>query len=140
MMLVPRKSSFDLFDDFFDDEFFNNRKGKDLMKTDIIEKKDKYVLNIDLPGYEKDNINISLNNGYLNITAKIESDNDESDSDNRILRRERFYGEASRSFYLGEEIKEEDIEAEFKNGILIIDIPKKELEDKKDTIKQINIK
>ena len=140
MMLVPRKNSFDLFDDFFDDDFFMNRKEKNLMKTDIIEKKDKYVLNIDLPGFNKDNINISLNNGYLNVTAKVETDDEDNDDDKKIIRRERFYGEASRSFYLGEDIKEEDIEAEFKNGILIIDIPKKAIEDKKDTIKQINIK
>ena len=138
MMLVPRKNSFDLFDDFFDDDFFMNKKEKNLMKTDIIEKKDKYVLNIDLPGFNKDNINISLNNGYLNINAKEETKNDSEED--KVIRRERFYGECNRSFYLGEDIKEDDIEAEFKDGILIIDIPKKEIEDKKETIKQINIK
>ena len=76
MMLVPRKNTFDLFDDFFDDEFFPRRefiskKERNLMKTDIKEKKDKYLLDIDLPGFEKENINISLNNGYLIIEAKV---------------------------------------------------------------------
>ncbi len=139
MMLVPRKSSFDLFDDFFDDDFFNNRKERNLMKTDIVEKKDKYVLNMDLPGFEKENINISLNKGYLTVSAKSEKENIESNED-KYIRQERSYGETSRSFYLGEDIKEEDINAEFKNGILTINIPKKEIEDNSGKPKQINIK
>ena len=139
MMLVPRNNNFDLFDDFFDDDFFTNRKERNLMKTDIVEKKDKYVLNMDLPGFEKENINISLNKGYLTVSAKSEKENIESNED-KYIRQERSYGEASRSFYLGEDIKEEDIDAEFKNGILTINIPKKEIEDNSEKPKQINIK
>ena len=139
MMLVPRNNNFDLFDDFFDDDFFTNRKERNLMKTDIVEKKDKYVLNMDLPGFEKENINISLNKGYLTVSAKSEKENIESNED-KYIRQERSYGEASRSFYLGEDIKEEDIDAEFKNGILTINIPKKEIEDNSGKPKQINIK
>ena len=139
MMLVPRNNNFDLFDDFFDDDFFINRKERNLMKTDIVEKKDKYVLNMDLPGFEKENINISLNKGYLTVSAKSEKENIESNED-KYIRQERSYGEASRSFYLGEDIKEEDIDAEFKNGILTINIPKKEIEDNSEKPKQINIK
>lgn len=139
MMIVPRNNNFDLFDDFFDDDFFINRKEKNIMKTDIVEKKDKYVLNIDLPGFEKENINISLNKGYLTIAAKSEKSNIESNED-KYIRQERTYGECSRSFYLGEDINENDIEAEFKNGILIINIPKKEIEDNKDQVKNIDIK
>ena len=75
MMLVPRKNNFDLFDDFFDDEFFPrheflSKKEKNLMKTDIKEKKDKYVVEVDLPGFSKENINLSLNNGFVWYTPR----------------------------------------------------------------------
>ena len=143
MMLVPRKNSFDLFDDFFEDEFFPrheffSRKERNLMKTDIKEKKDKYILYIDLPGFEKDKINISLENGYLNIHAKVNKE--EKNDDEKYLHKERFYGECSRSFKVGEDIKEEDIHAEFKNGILKLEVPKKEIENKSKQVKQIPIK
>ena len=137
MLLVPRRNSFDLFDDFFEDDFFP-RKERNLMKTDIKEKKDKFLVDIDLPGFEKENINISLENGYLNIEAKVD-DKKENDDDEKIVRKERFYGECSRSFYVGDQIKEEDIKAEFKNGILKIEVPKKEIEDKSKEVKQIPI-
>lgn len=144
MMLVPRKSSFDLFDDFFEDEFFPrhefiSKKERNLMKTDIKEKKDKYLLDIDLPGFDKDNISISLENGYLNIKAKVNKE-ENKDDDEKFVRRERYYGECSRSFYVGDQIKEEDIHAEFKNGILKIELPKKQIEDKSKKVKQIPIK
>ena len=137
MMLVPRRNSFDLFDDFFDNRFFP-KKENNLMKTDIREKNDKYLVDIDLPGFEKENINLSLDNGYLNISAKVNKE--ENNDDEKFVRKERFYGECSRSFYVGEDIKEEDIQAEFKNGILKIEIPKKEIEDKAKEVKQIEIK
>ena len=137
MMLVPRKNSFDLFDDFFDDALFK-RKEKDLMKTDIRELKDKYIIDIDLPGFEKENINISLNNGYLEITAKQEKE--ENNEQEKYVHKERFYGECSRSFYVGDEVREEEISAEFKNGTLKIDIPKKEEKEEEPVIKQIEIK
>ena len=141
MMLVPRKNSFDLFDDFFYDDFFptNNRKERTLMKTDIKEGKDKYILDIDLPGFDKQNINMSLNNGYLNIHAKVNKE-EKSDKDEKYVHQERFYGECSRSFYVGNEINEEDINAEFNNGILKIEIPKKDSEDRSNEVKQIPIK
>ena len=137
MMSVPRKNSFDLLDDFFNDDVFTKR-DRNLMKTDIIEKKDKYLLNIDLPGFSKDNIKLSVENGYLNISAKVE--NEVNEEEDRFVRQERFFGECSRSFYLGDDVKEEDIDAKFENGILKINIPKKDLIDKKDTIKNIEIK
>ena len=139
MMLVPRRNTFDLLDDFFDDSFFTKR-GNNLMKTDIREKKDKYILDIDLPGFDKDNINLSLKNGYLNIEAKVEENNDSDNEEEKYVRKERFYGECRRSFYVGDDIKEEDISAEFKNGILKVEIPKKELENKDSEVKQIEIK
>ena len=138
MMLVPRRNSFDLFDDFFDDGFFP-KKQRNLMRTDIKEKKDEYVIDIDLPGFSKENINLSLKNGYLDVSAKVEQNNDDEE-ESKFVRRERFYGECSRSFYVGEDITEEDINAEFKNGILKIEIPKKEEVKKADETKQIEIK
>ena len=137
MMLVPRKNSFDLFDDFFDDDFFP-KKEKNLMKTDIREKKGKYIIDMDLPGFEKENIEISLEKGYLIINAKVNKH--EKDSDEKFVRRERFYGECSRSFYIGEDVKENEINASFKNGTLMIEIPKKVLEDQTKKVKQIEIK
>ena len=136
MMLVPRRR-FDLFDDFFNDDDFFSRKQPSLMKTDIREKKDKYLIDVDLPGFEKENIKLSLNDGYLEISAKVEKE-DNSDEE-KMVRQERFYGECSRSFYVGDEIEEKDINAEFKNGILKIEIPKKE-EKKLPETKQIEIK
>ena len=136
MMLVPRRN-FDLFDDFFDDNFFN-KKEKNFMKTDIKEKKDKYVIEMDLPGFEKENIKLELNNGYLTITGKQENNIDEEEE--KYVHKERFYGECTRSFYVGDNIKEEDIDAEFKNGMLKIDIPKKEEQKEISETKQIEIK
>ena len=138
MMLVPRRNSFDLLDDFFDDSFFT-RKEKNLMKTDIRELKDKYIVDVDLPGFNKKDISLSLDNGYLNIKAKTEK-NDEHKDEGKYLHKERFYGECSRSFYVGEEVEEKNIKAEFKDGILKVELPKKEISKEEKTIKQIEIK
>ena len=140
MMLVPRRNTFDLFDEFFDDDIFPkheifNKKERNLMKTDIKEKKDRYILDIDLPGFDKENITLSLNNGYLNIHAKVDKEIEEE----KYVRQERFHGECSRSFYIGDDIKENEIKADFKNGILKVEIPKKEIEDKSNEVKQIPI-
>lgn len=137
MMLMPRRNDFDLFDDF-PFEGFLPRKEKNLMKTDVRETKNGYIVDIDLPGYNKENISLSLNNGYLEVSAKQEKKNDSDDE--KFVRRERFYGECSRSFYVGDDITEEDIEAEFKNGILRIDIPKKDEKEDNTEVKQIEIK
>lgn len=134
MMMIPRRSDFDLFDDMFGmDPFFERRDSK-LMKTDIKEKGDKYIIDIDLPGYDKENIDLEIEDGYLKVTAKIDKNVDESDEDEKYIHKERFYGECSRSFYIGKNIKEEDIKASFKKGILTLTIPKEEqkkLEEKK---------
>ena len=139
MMLVPRRNSFDLFDNFFGDDDFFPKKEHHLMKTDIKEKKDKYIIEMDLPGYAKDNINLELNNGYLEISAKVEKE-ENSDEEEKFVRRERFYGECSRSFYVGEDVTEDDINAEFKNGTLKIEVPKKEEKPKLPENKKITIK
>jgi len=137
-MLVPRRNDFDIFDSFFDDGF--RKKERNLMKADIREAKDKFIVDVDLPGFDKENINLSLENGYLNISAKVEKNNEEKNEGEKYLHRERFFGECSRSFYVGDDIKEEDINAHFKNGILKVEIPKKEEEEKSKEQKRIEIK
>ena len=138
MMLMPRRN-YSLFDDLFRDDFFD-KKMPNLMKTDIKEAKDKYQFEVDLPGYKKENINVELEDGYLKISAKVENNKDDSDEESNYIHKERYYGECTRSFYVGEDIKEEEISAEFNNGILKIDIPKKEEEETAPEKKQIEIK
>ena len=135
MMLVPRRD-FDLFDDFFNDSFFKggDKHSHPLMKTDIKETDDAYILDIDLPGFNKENIQIDVENGYLNITAKNSSSFDEENE--KFIRKERYSGECSRSFYIGEDVNEDDIKASFKNGILNLNVPKTK-EDENKPEKQI---
>ena len=126
MMMIPRKrSDFDFFGDMFRDPFFSDDESK-IMKTDIKEKKDKYLIDIDLPGYEKDNIKIEVEDGYLTVQATVDNDKEDKEDDGNFVRKERFYGSCSRSFYVGDEVKSEDIKASFKNGTLKIEVPKKE--------------
>lgn len=140
MMLVPRKKDFDLFDNFFEDAFFHpmTRTDKNLMKTDVRETKDKFIIDMDLPGYDKENISLSLNNGYLEVKVKTEKETNENEEE-KYVRKERYVGECSRSFYVGEDTMYEDIDAEFKNGILTIEIKKKD-EVTSDEPKQIEIR
>lgn len=135
MMLVPRKKSWDLFDDFFEDFPVVDSK---YMKTDIKECENNYELIIDLPGFNKDNINISIENGYLQISAKTTSDKEEKEK-GKYLRRERFEGEFKRNFYIGENVSEDEIKASFKNGILKLEVPKKEERKETPEKKYINI-
>lgn len=136
MMLMPRRD-FDLFgDDFFRDDFFKEKNN--LMKTDIKETEDSYILDIDLPGYKKEDIKVDITDGYLTINAKTSNEKEEKDK-GKFVRRERFMGEASRSFYVGEDIKEEEIKASFKNGILNLEVPKVTPEEKKSQKKYIEI-
>lgn len=133
MMMIPRrKNEFDLFDEMFNDPFFTRGESK-LMRTDIKEKKDHYELQVDLPGYEKENIKVELSDGYLVVHASMNKAIDE-EKESKYVHKERYVGECSRSFYVGEGIKEEDIKANFKNGTLTLTIPKtkqEKLEDKK---------
>lgn len=135
MMMIPRKrNEFDLFDEMFGEDPFFGRMESKIMKTDIKEKGDKYIIDVDLPGYDKENIDLEIEDGYLKVSAKIDKDIDESNEEEKYIHKERYYGECSRSFYIGKNIKEEDIKAAFKNGILTLTIPKEEpkrLEEKK---------
>lgn len=139
MMMIPRRrNEFDLFKDFFEGDDFFPRRESSIMKTDIKEKKDKYIIEIDLPGYEKENINLSLREGYLEVSAKVEKEENNEENE-RFVQKERFYGHCSRSFFVGEQISEKDIHAEFKNGILKISIPKKDEQEELPKIKYIDI-
>lgn len=134
MMLMPK--IFD--DDFFRDDFFDRKdRNFNLMKTDIREDEKSYLLEIDLPGYSKDDIKIDITDGYLTINAKVEKE--DNDSNKNYVRRERFTGEVTRSFYVGEDIKEDEVKANFKNGILTLEVPKLSLEDQKKDKKYIEI-
>ena len=133
MMLMPRRD-FDLFgDDFFRDDFFKGEKNN-LMKTDIKETENNYILDIDLPGYKKEDIKVDITDGYLTINAKTSNEKKEEEK-GKFVRRERFTGECSRSFYVGED----EIKASFKNGILNLEVPKVKPEEKKSDKKYIEI-
>ena len=137
MMLMPRRD-FDLFgDDFFRDDFFKGEKNH-LMKTDIKETEDSYILDVDLPGYKKEDIKVDITDGYLTINAKASNEINE-EKKGKFVRRERFVGECNRSFYVGEDIKEDEIRASFKNGILELEVPKIDPEEKKTDKKYIEI-
>ena len=139
-MLMPSIFGENLFDDWFDDfPFYADKGSKDIekklygkhagrvMKTDIKEKDDGFELVMDLPGFTKDEVKASLENGYLTISAAKGLDKDEKDKESgRYIRKERYAGAMSRSFYVGENVEQEDIKAEFKHGILKLFVPKKE--------------
>ena len=129
MMMIPRRNHFDLFDEMFRDPFFEGTESK-VMKTDIKEKKDKYLIDIDLPGYEKEDIKMEISDGYLTVHASVNKEVDDEKEKGKYVRKERYVGECSRSFYVGENVKEEEIKAKFKNGTLTIEVPKKD--DKKE--------
>lgn len=135
-MLLPSIFKNDLFDDFGFDmlspfEFERGNFTQSLMRTDIRELDDSYELSIDLPGFKKEDIKANLKDGYLTISLETVKDREEK---GKILRRERYVGKMSRSYFVGEGLKEEDIKAKFSDGVLKIDFPKeapKELEEQK---------
>ena len=125
MMMLPRRNDFALLDDIFKDPFFSSHENK-VMKTDIKESEEGYLIVVDLPGYNKDDIKIDVEDGYLTINAKICEENNE-EQNGKFVRRERYFGECSRSFYVGDAIKTEDVKASYKNGTLKLEITKKEV-------------
>ena len=137
-MLMPSIFGENLFDDWmdfpFEREFFGRRNPlygkneKNLMKTDVKEVENGYEVAMDLPGFKKEDISAKLENGYLTITASKGLDKDEKNEDGKYIRRERYSGSCSRSFYVGDGVTEEDIMARFEDGILKLDIPKKDAE------------
>jgi len=148
-MLVPSIFGESLLDDFmsfpemsyFDDmerRLYSGtpygRKNSPVMKTDIHEQENGYQVDIELPGYKKDEINLSLDNGYLVVGASKNVSEDQKNEKGKVIRMERYSGSMQRSFYVGDAINEEDIKAKFEDGILKLSIPKKEekkVEEKK---------
>ena len=125
MKFFPRTSSLfdDMFDDMFTSPFFSNRSDM-TMKTDITEKDGYYTLDMELPGCKKEEIHLELSDGYLNVSASHNTGSDEKDDKGNISRQERYSGTFSRSFYVGENVKEEDVRASYENGELKITFPK----------------
>lgn len=118
---------------------FRNFNTNSLMKTDIRETDGSFELDIDMPGFNKEDLKAELKEGYLTISASTNKDNGEKDENGRYIRRERYVGSCSRSFYVGEDIKQDDIKAKFENGILKISVPKKEAQPKVEEDKHIAI-
>ena len=139
-MLMPSIFGENLFDDDwmnfpFTDEAFWGKKNplygkhaQNMMKTDIRETDSSYELDVDLPGFKKDEINVQLKDGYLTLTAAKGLDKDSQDKKGNYIRKERYAGTTSRSFYVGEAVNEEDVHAKYEDGILKISVPKKEPE------------
>ncbi|MFR5635630.1 MAG: Hsp20/alpha crystallin family protein [Mediterraneibacter faecis] len=139
-MMMPSIFGEDLFNDWMDFSFpdidrklYGKRAGH-VMSTDIREHEDGYELSVDLPGFKKDEVSAELKDGYLIISAAKGLDKDEKDEKGKYIRRERYAGNMSRSFYVGEGITEQDIHGKFEDGILTLSIPKqdkKQVEDKR---------
>ena len=136
--MLPSIFGENLFDDFFADPFENGfdrsffggqnalygKHAKNLMKTDVRETEDSYELDIDLPGFKKDEVSVELKNGCLTIQAAKGLDKEETDKKGKYIRQERYAGACSRSFYVGEAVEPEDVSAKFEDGILTVSVPK----------------
>ena len=134
-MLMPSIFGESLFDDWFDDfdrqmqhmdRRLYGRNAKREMKTDVREKEDGYEIDMDLPGFKKDQVELNLENGYLTVTANKGFDKDEKDDKGRMIRQERYAGSMQRSFYVGQNMTEEDVKARFEDGVLHLNLPKKD--------------
>lgn len=150
-MMTPSIFGENLFDDFFDDFFdfpvwddraarkaqkkLYGRHAENMMKTDVQEHDDYYEVDVELPGFKKDELSLELQDGYLIISAAKSLDKDEEEKKTgKFVRRERYAGSMSRSFYVGEDIKQEDIHAKYENGVLKLAIPK--MEEKKPQVEE----
>ena len=140
-MLLPSIFREDLLDDWMMPEFdFGNvdrklygRKASRLMKTDVHETETGYEVDIDLPGFKKDDIHLTLDNGYLTINASKALEEDKKGKKGKIIRQERYEGAMERSFYVGENVTEEDVRAKYNNGVLHLYLPKTEPEKVSET-------
>lgn len=145
-MLMPSILSNDFMDDFFSvprvTGFGGSRFDRDfsrMMTTDVKETENAYQLDMNLPGFAKEDIKAELKDGYLTINAESNSSNDEKDDDGNFIRRERYTGSCSRSFYVGDGVTQDDIHAAFKDGVLSLTVPKKEAIPEKEETKYIAI-
>ena len=139
--MLPSIFNRGFMNDFFDDDFlmdFRGNKTNNLMKSDIKEMENSYLLEVELPGFDKNEIKAEVKNGYLVIEAKHDENKDEKDEEGKYIRKERYSGYCTRSFYVGEGLTEKDIKGKFENGILCLEVPKKEpekaVEEKKDIL------
>lgn len=131
-MLMPSIFSDNVFDDFMNFPSFGASGRSAAMKTDIREYDDHFELDVDLPGVKKEDVTCELKDGYLNITANSSYNNDEKDDDGKYIRRERYTGTTSRSFYVGDTLSEDDIKAHFEDGILKLFVPKEDAKKVED--------
>lgn len=145
-MLVPSIFGEDLFDSFFGDFTRPTRNvaryaapTNSVMSTDVKETETGYELDVDLPGYKKENVQVALKDGCLTVTAKTAENKEEKDENGKYIRRERYSGTCSRSFYVGEEIEQSDIKARFEDGILKLSVPKKDAKPKVEENRYITI-
>ncbi|MBO6232235.1 MAG: Hsp20/alpha crystallin family protein [Ruminiclostridium sp.] len=139
-MFVPDMFRRNVFDDFFDfPEIPARTQTAAVMKTDVRETENGYELDVDLPGIKKEDVKVKLDDGYLTITASTSNNKDEKDKKGNYIRRERFSGSYSRSFYVGDAVTENDIKAKFENGVLMLGIPKPEMLPKPEKEKYIAI-
>ena len=130
-MLMPSIIAENLFDDWFDtfrdvDRRLYGKRAAAEMKTDVREHEDHYELDIDLPGFKKEEVSLELKDGYLTVSAAKGLNKDEKNEKGKLIRQERYAGAMQRSFYVGKNLTEEDIKAKYENGVLSLVIPKKE--------------
>ena len=136
--MLPALFGENLFDDFFDDSFerelramnrnpLYGKHAKNLMRTDVRETENSYELDVDLPGFKKEEIQVELEDGYLTISASKGMEKKEDEKNSKYIRQERYSGSCSRSFYVGDNVTEQDIAAKFEDGILKLSIPKKDV-------------
>ena len=142
-MLMPSILGDALLDDFFDfptrENYTRGSNSYGLLQTDITENDKGYEVTMNLPGFKKEDVKGELKDGYLTITATTNSKNDEKDKEGKYIRRERYSGTCSRSFYVGTEVTQDEIKARFEDGTLKLTVPKKEALSKKDEANYIQI-
>ena len=137
-MLFPERrfglvnNSNNLFDYLFSDPVFNVNTTTNRMSTDIKEKENGYELYMEVPGFDKEDLKLDLEDGYLTVSAEHNKTNEEKDNEGHIIRQERYYGNTKRSFYVGDAVTKEDIQAKYDKGVLNIFVPKKEVKKIED--------
>lgn len=136
-MMLPKLNQRNFFKDFND---MFDMQELSTMKTDIKEEDGKYLLDVELPGFAKEDINADLKDGYLTISATKEENKEEKDKEGNFIRKERYSGSCKRSFYVGNTLKEDDITAEFKDGVLKLTLPKEDPKKIEPDKKLIEIK
>ena len=154
MMMVPYMFNEALMDDLFSNDWEHDfdramkaaaprgmfgKRAANVMKTDVRENKDSYDVFVDLPGFKKEDVKLDLQNGYLTVSAHRNSSHEDKDDNGRWLRRERYAGSCSRSFYVGDDVKDSDIHASYKDGTLCLEMPKPEAQQQVETKHQIAI-